>query len=468
MITPKPSVTWQASGSLNAGGEGSDQQIAVSHTHVAVSGRAVLAFYKKNGTKVYGVTGAEAFFTAEGLPTSKAGYNFYDLRMIFDEYRKRFWITALTAKPGPDSVVPALVCAVSQTEDPLDGFYVYWWDSVPTVPGSGYEKGDLSDYDCIGISEHVFVQTNAVNASDDGKFSKFKHWRVVLRNADQMAKGLPGSKIDGWEWWGWNNPDGTRAGIIQPAVHHGPSPRIFLVNKWGNNAEIWAIDNALTPTQSFQRADVALPGGSGSLINSPQKGHLVKNPPPIAMGQQIGDAFLKAVYRNHKLYFTANNSKHWSAETGTLASGRLIRANVRQYPDVAIEIDRTFGVAAETDRQGKFFHYGWPSIEVNKHGDMVLCTTRTSPEIYPEVRLSAYYAKEPDLRSSVLLKAGGSPYFEGLFSLDLPRRTYNYYGETTASSVDPSNDTAIWVASQYPYKTKNPKQANWSMWVGKL
>jgi len=68
MITPGPSVSWQASGGLNAGGEGSDQQIAVSSSHVTVSGRAALAFYKKDGTKVYGVTGAEVFFTAEGLP----------------------------------------------------------------------------------------------------------------------------------------------------------------------------------------------------------------------------------------------------------------------------------------------------------------------------------------------------------------------------------------------------------------
>jgi hypothetical protein len=93
---------------------------------------------------------------------------------------------------------------------------------------------------------------------------------------------------------------------------------------------------------------------------------------------------------------------------------------------------------------------------------MVLCTTRTSSKIYPEVRLSAYYAKEPDLRSSVLLKAGESPYKEGSGG------SYNYYGETTASSVDPSDDTVIWVAAQYPFKTSNPDLANWSMWVGKL
>jgi hypothetical protein len=456
MNTPAPSVSWEATGGLRWGGEGSDQQIAVSSTHVGVSGRAVLAFYDKTGTKVYGVTGAEAFFIAQGLPSVAGGYGIFDLRMIFDEYRKRFWVCALTGKPGPGSSVPSFLCAVSKTQNPLDGFYLYWWNAVPTSAGSGFQTGDGADYPCIGIAPKVFIQTNAVAGT-----SGYKHWRVVLRNADKMAQGLSGSQVDGWEWWGWNNPDGNKTYIIQPAVHHGPSARIFLVNKWGNNAEVWAISNALTAQQTFARADVALPGTSGALVDAPQKGKTVANPPPIAMGPQIGDGFLKAVYRNNRLYFTANNSKNWTG-SGNLASGRLIRVNVANYPSVTVEIDRTFGSASAGDPAGQTYHYAWPSIEVNKNGDMVLTTTRTSSTIYPEVRLSAYYAAEADLRSSVLLRAGGAPYFEG------SGRTYNYYGETTASCVDPSDDTGIWVASQYPYATSNANEANWSMWVAKL
>lgn len=456
MITPAPSVSWEAVGGLNAGGEGSDQQIAVSSTHVGVSGRAVLAFYTKAGAKVYGVTGAEAFFIAQGLPSVTGGYGIFDLRMIFDEYRKRFWVGALTGKPGPGSKVQSFLCAVSKTENPLDGFYLYWWNAVPTASGSGFQTGDGADYPCIGIAPHVFIQTNKVAST-----TTYKHWRVVLRDADKMAQGVSGAQVGGWEWWGWNNPDGNKTYIIQPAVHHGPSERVFLVNKWNNNAEVWAINNPLTPQQTYNRVNVPLPGVSGTLVNGTQKGNTVTSPPPIAMGPQIGDAFLNAVYRNGRLYFTANNSKNWDG-SGNLASGRLIRVNVAKYPSVTVEIDRTFGAAAETDTKGQTFHYAWPSIEVNKKGDMVLSTTRTSANIYPEVRLSAYYAAEPDLRSSVLLKAGGSPYFEG------SGRTYNYYGETTASCVDPSDDTAIWVAAQFPLKTSNANEANWSMWVGKL
>lgn len=456
MITPPPSVSWQAAGGLNAGGEGSDQQIAVSDTHVGVSGRAALAFYDKAGTLVYGVSGAEAFFEAQGLPSTPGGYQIYDLRMLFDEYRGRFWVCALTVANGPGLTVPACLCAVSLSGNPLDGFYMYWWRSVPTAPGSGYQAGDASDYPCIGIAEKVFVQTNKV-----ANGSTYKYWRVTMWDADQMAAGLPGPSVQGWEWWGWNNPDGNPTYIIQPAVHHGDSDRIFLVNKWGNHAEVWAIDNPFTPSQTFRRADIALPGDSQPLFNGPQKGHHVASPPPIAMGPQIGDAFLKCVYRDRRLYFTANNSKNWDG-SGALASGRLIRANVNQFPAVGIEIDRTFGAAAETDPQGEIFSYAWPGVEVNRHGDMVLSTTRTSAAIYPEVRLSAWYAAEPDIRSSHRLKAGDAPYFEG------SGRTYNYYGETTAACVDPSDDTAIWVAAQYPYATSDASIANWSMWVGKL
>jgi hypothetical protein len=457
MITPGPSVSWQAYGGLNAGGEGSDQQIAVSGTHVGVSGRAALAFYDKSGTLVYGVTGAEAFFESQGLPSRAGGYGIYDLRMIFDEYRKRFWVCALTNTPVAGRPVPTFLAAVSLTQNPLDGFYFYYWDSAPTAAGSGFQPGDKSDYPCIGIAEDVFLQTNKVADSTGA----YKHWRVVLRNADQMAKGLPGPSIDGWEWWGWYNPDSSVTYIIQPAVHHGPSERVFLVSKWGNHAEVWAIDGALGPSQSVTRVDLTLPGASGSLVNAPQKGDTVASPPPIAMGPQIGDAFLKAVYRDHRLYFTANNAKDWDG-TGALASGRLIRVHVRDFPTVTVEIDRTFGRAAETDRQGETFHYAWPGVEVNRRGDMVLSTTRTSAAIYPEVRLSVWYAAESDIRSSHRLQAGGSPYFEG------SGRTYNYYGETTAACVDPSDDDAVWVAAQYPYKTGDPNSANWSMWVGKL
>jgi hypothetical protein len=281
--------------------------------------------------------------------------------------------------------------------------------------------GDVSDYPCIGIAPNHFVQTNKVS----DKTGSFKHWRVVIRDADAMTAGQPGGKVNGWEWWGWYNPDNSPAYIIQPAVHHGSSPGIFLVNKWNNHAEVWAIHQPLVAgQQSVSVADVPLPGSSGSLINAPQKGNKVASPPPIAMGPQIGDAFLKAVYRAGKLYFTANNAQLWGGN-GPFASGRLLRANVVLFPGVGIEIDRTFGSASSSDPAGQQFHYAWPAIEVNKHGDMVLCTTRTSA-------------------------------------------AYNYYGETTAACVDPTDDTAVWVAAQYPFATTNPKIANWSMWVAKL
>jgi hypothetical protein len=144
-----------------------------------------------------------------------------------------------------------------------------------------------------------------------------------------------------------------------------------------------------------------------------------------------------------------------------------MRFNVSGFPAAGVEIDRTFGQASAGDAAGSIFHYGWPSVEVNAQGDMVLTTTRTNASIFPQVRLTKWFANEADLRSSVLLKSGEAPYAERSFDAS-NNQIAAYYGETVAACVDPVDDTAIWSASQYPIPTTSPAAFNWSMWVGKL
>jgi hypothetical protein len=218
---------------------------------------------------------------------------------------------------------------------------------------------------------------------------------------------------------------------------------------------------------TYHRTDVQLSGASGTLVDGAQKGSKTTwTVSPIRLGPQIGDAILKAVYRNGHLYCTANNAKNWTG-SGVYAAGRVLWFNVSAYPTASLEMDRTFGSASAGDPAGELYHYGWPSLEVNKNGDVVLTTTRTNSSIYPEVRLSKWFAGEADIRSSVLLKSGEAPYAERSFDSN-NNQISAYYGETVASSVDPVDDTAIWFASQYPIPTTNPSSFNWSMWVGKL
>jgi hypothetical protein len=135
--TPAPIANWQAA--LNSkGGFPADAQIAVSATHVIVTNRQRLRYYDKNGNALGSDMSSKAFFTAGINLTDAAGNpidRFNDLRVIFDEYRKRFWVTACARFTGAANV-PAderrtlIPIAVSKTQDPLDGWLFYWWDGA--------------------------------------------------------------------------------------------------------------------------------------------------------------------------------------------------------------------------------------------------------------------------------------------------------------------------------------------------
>ena len=94
--TPAPTISWKAT-LQGKGGFPADAQIAVSTSHVVVTNRQLMRYYDKNGNAAASSIGSTTFFTA-GLSLKDAAGNaidrFNDLRVIFDSYRKRFWVTA--------------------------------------------------------------------------------------------------------------------------------------------------------------------------------------------------------------------------------------------------------------------------------------------------------------------------------------------------------------------------------------
>ncbi len=112
-----------------------------------------------------------------------------DVRVMFDPYRKRFWIYAMAKNEIPTdspSVIkfPAIkmarrdkaAVAVSLTEDPRDGFLTYWWNNTvhngeSNVPAGGPDpvfktSGEGADYPSLGISPKYFLATIGVNRRD--------------------------------------------------------------------------------------------------------------------------------------------------------------------------------------------------------------------------------------------------------------------------------------------------------------
>lgn len=461
--SPSPLLSWEAPG-MTAGAP-PDPQIAVSHTHVVVATQLTLSFFKKDGTQV-GTTDFVSFFSPMGLNdgTVNGSEVQSDPRLIFDSYRNRFWLIHGAGngqwKPTDQNVRGRIYAAVSKTENPLDGWYLYWWDAVADwhKPGSTiYKYGDGADYPCIGIDPVAFYQTIHVGNNGKGRYT----W-VVIKPADQLANGV---KADG-SWVIFVDPNGNYyQNVAQPAVHHGSTDHAYFVGRWDTDKlVIWTISNPLQIQPTMSRAVVTLvhpqKGNSvpfGATQDAPQN----KSAKLIAM-TNLGTDVLKAVYRNGLLYVVTNDARDWFNDGQMLTSIRLVRLFVGAFPNIPTKgnpsyINRVFGKNnIYDDKTGaEHMYYGWPAVEVNRNGDMVIIYARIGSTIYPQVRFSVYYHNESDIRPSRLLHDGEAPYDQG----GSPLR----WGDCAGASVDPSDDTAIWVVHEYA-KTGG----NYGIWVGEV
>jgi hypothetical protein len=466
--TPAPTKTWQAT-LQGKGGFPADAQIAVSKTHVIVTNRQRMRYYDKNGAALGNDIGSTSFFTA-GLNLKDAAGNaidrFNDLRTIFDSYRKRFWVTAYAGFSGAANVPAAkrryyIPMAVSKTQNPLDGWYFYYTDGAAQQGQANsqiWQAGDAPDYPVMGIDKLAITITHSVNNTNRS------YRRVFFFPADSFASGQFQS---GWQFWDLKNPDGGSPDLIAPAVHHGsPSGgRAYWLGRQGSDQiVVWAITHPFDAARHVQAVAVKIPNGFSSPVNGQQKGST-----KVIKFTNLGTSVMKAVYRNGFLHGVTNDAHDWGGIGKVRTSIHYLRLPVSKWPDVPSPpgsggVDRVFGGGNPNEEIGGLKHYGWAAVETNKNGDAIIGYARTGEKVYPEVRGSAYMANENDIRPSRQVKAGDTfadnPSYPNANDI-LP------WGDTSGASVDPSDDTGIWIAQEYASSTANGN-GNYDIWVAKF
>ena len=472
--TPTAIVSWEAAGMT--AGDPPDPQIAASHSHVVVATQLTLGFFAKDGT-LLGSTDYNSFFSKLGLDNGTVSGSEIqsDPRLIFDEYRKRFWLIHDAGngsyKPPPQTVRGRIYVAVSKSEDPTAGWWLYWWDAVADwhVKNSPiYQTGDGADFPSIGITPADFHQTIWV----DNAATKRSYSWVVIKPADQLAKGVAANGSS----FTFTDPNGKLFTThVEPAVHHGPTSLSYYVGRWSTDKlVIWALPSSppsqTTPTPTTKPVVVTLVDGNGKsdpfsqASGGPQKGSKVS----IEM-ENLGNEVIKAIYRNGMLYAVTNDARDWFNDGKILNSIRLVRLSVKGYPKIPTKgdpsyINRVFGMNNVFDDNVEIDHmyYGWPAVEVNKTGDMIVVYARTGSPIDPEVRFSSYYHNEPDIRPSRQLHPGEAPYTGAAKYSDGHWR----WGDVAGASVDPDEDVSVWITHEYAKKVNG--SPTYGIWVGKV
>jgi len=466
--TPAPTKSWKATLSAK-GGFPADAQIAVSSSHVIVTNRQRIRYYDKNGNALGGDISSAGFFMA-GLSLKDAAGNaidrYNDLRVIFDSYRKRFWMTAYAYYSGAANVPAAkrrtfIPMAVSKTQNPQDGWYFYWWDGAAqegNASSSIWKPGDAPDYPIVGIDKLAITITHSVNNAG------FRYWRVTLTPADPLASG---QAQGGWQFWDLKNPDGGTPWVITPAVQHGTAKggRAYWLGRQGSDAiVVWAITHPFDSARKVEHVAVKVPTTWSDPVNGQQKGSTKQ-----IKFTNLGTAVMKAAFRNEFLHMVTNDAHDWGATGKVRTSIRYVRLPVSAWPSVASPpngngVSRVFGGGNPSEEIQGLKHYGWAAVEANKNGDAIIGYARTGEQVYPEVRASAYMANESDIRPSRQVKAGDkaadNPNYPNANDV-LP------WGDTSGASVDPSDDTGIWIAQEYASTTAN-NNGNYDIWVARF
>ncbi len=464
--TPPLTANWGGLTSAAWAGLPPDPQIAVSTTHVVITMTRWIAFYTKAGSLLKS-TSSRTFFAPLGLDTGGAeGIDIYsDMRVVFDDYRKRFWVCSLArsnltnASPqlDPDRRRSLVTVAVSRTEDPNDGWIMYWWDAAVGWGDSSSDvwiPGDVADYTMIGIGPDALHEVHKIGNPEVDNLTRY--WRVTIADADAMAAG--NQSIQGSSYWGMKNPDGSRAGLVQPVVHHGPTGRAYYVSRSGStDLVIWALTGALTANQRLEKASITLKEWTNPL-NAPQPGSSLG----IAM-TNLGTSPLKAVFRWPYLYLCTMDA----AESGgaLTTAVRYVRVQVADFPSLSTApsdgfISRVFGGSGPGDPPGSEVHCGWPALEVNRDGDTAVVYARSGTAVYPEARYSTYLASESDIRPSRILRAG-----EAAYGYTTDKESLRW-GDLAGASVDPKDATSIWIVHEYARASGSSN--NWGLWIGKV
>jgi uncharacterized protein (TIGR03437 family) len=486
---PTPVTSWK---SLDAVGDlAADVNIAVSRTHVVVTTRTTVSIHDKAGRQLQQISSYDLFAPLNldhlfpGFPPVK---DFFDTRCLFDEYRKRFWIGALAynvaGKDRPEQRLTKFVVAVSKTEDPLDGFYLYWWDAVvgdgtdfKGAPQNGNLKTDGGDYPCIGIDQYGFYQTNTVNALTivNGKITGgyARYWNVTFFPADPLANGTFAS---GWSFGSSlrkpdNNPNFN---VIQPAVHHGPSATTYLVSyHQADKLALWKLTDHLKPTMQMKSFPVAVKQinpicNQVACSDGPQKNSSTYPGTKSVMFRNLGNEPLKAVFRNNRVYTVLQDS--------TLVANTPVRTNSRAVVIANVSSNAT-SFNTELDQtfiDSNFItHSGWPSIEVNNDNNAAIVYATTSSDTFPSLKVRTRAAGETSVSEERTLKDGEDTFIflidhdENPSTPNVPMDPVQMHDHNSAA-VDPYDDKGIWVAGSYAISLTKRNNDNFAVWVAKM
>jgi len=419
-----------------------DTDGAVGPNHVVTALNSQVIVQSRTGSTITAAVSLNAFFAPLGAVVTSV----FDPHIVYEPYQNRWLISALNGTGASDS---ALLVGVSAGPDPTGTWYLY-----SIVNDSA--KALFADYDLIGFNKDwVVVTINQFNST----LTSFVRADVFAFNkANLLANaGASYTRIQVT----------TTDAALKPAITFDSSVSgLYLLNEWnGANAllKLWQLTgavgseslNPVTTGSIFGPGFVQFPA---TWSEAPASEFL----PQLGIATKIdeGDTRIHTLmYRNgslwttHTIFLPANSNTPPTPTRSSIQWAQLSTAGAIVQSGL---ID---------DPTGAIF-YAYPSLGVNRNGDVLIGYSEFSSTTYPSAAYAYRAAGDPagTLQAEVQLKAGEGSYFKTFGAGS------NRWGDYSVTMPDPRNDTDFWTIQEYaatPVGTPSVDgSGRWGTWWG--
>jgi hypothetical protein len=377
----------------------------------------------------------------------------YDSRIIYEPVHKRFIILSAIRNTLWRGASFPILCnqyatrvfafAVSKTEDPRDGFHMWYWT-----------KNNYRDWPRVSADKDVLtVAHNAIG--DDGTPS------IYVISMQDLIDGIATPK-----WFTYKNNIGLNPAHVIPVANYEKTSSEFY-----NYVMYMSIDKSPVLYYFKKKADMWDNKPILQKITATVNGN-------INLGWHE-----RPVLRNGNIYFSSIMSTDAEIENSRPAAYGfvlyrlpLVNAGMLLFGNNESRIEYN---VSPPDADGKYFtSYEVPAISVDARGTIMAAYGRfarlTSGDVFPEARYFLLFDKETKHRPSNLLKAGEFmpsflPYqwktvaYDGFYNYDGGKATDKYIDYATVVP-DPAEPYTFWITHVYANKVNQA----FNMVIGKV
>lgn len=399
-------------GVLHTGWTPPDPHLAVGPEHIVLMTNGAIAFFTKDGTKIFQDELEDSYGFWGSLGTS--GFVF-DPEVLYDDISGRFFAMASEAWAPPNQTRSYVLVAVSDDSNPDGTWHKYRLDTTSLA-------GDLFDSPNIGVDQ------DTVYITGDG-FGLGDNYPVFVYDKASLLAGNPPAITNSFEI-----STTTQSAGIPPVTDDTGLVYLIEHREWfgQTSVKLIALQDALSSpvitTKSLPVAAYSAPE------NPPQMGTTTRP-------ELFDERFWSVAYRNGSLWAThhVNSSRvrqRWYeiAMNGWPLSGQ--DPQLLQWGEIDPGGDvRTF----------------FGSITVDDNGNAAMTVARSSPSEYISMATTYRLASDPhgEFRPSVIQQASTTPDNSGR------------WGDYSEIEPDPAAPGTFWAHHEYTV-------GGWRTWVARV